>query len=396
MVRKSIENGYSVAPFLLKCYEMVDDESTDPLISWGSTNDSFVIWNESQLSSELLPKYFKHSNFSSFVRQLNIYGFRKTDTDRWEFANDGFIKGQKHLLKNIIRRKHTQHQGPVQQRHSEQKDKNVGSCEENKNDDGLWKEVESLKTDKNVLMQELINLRQHQETSQSKLLLLREQLKGMEKNQQQMLSFIVMAMQSPGFLVQLIQPKNILKHVTEDHEAVAPSDGAIIRYQPPTDEPREPLCVPNSNSVESMEFDLSSDEVKDLFMNIDFTSNQPDEKLIPSENHGLLHGPLIFPDLADGYGMLEQLLASPHRENNGDAKLDTEDPTDSGMELEPTCHTTHLKESDNCKFLIDGSRKSQNLKVEAIATQTQLDNSQNMEILTDQMGLLASESSPQQ
>lgn len=70
---KSVENGASLPPFLVKCYEMVDDESTNELISWTESNDSFMIWNESKFSSQLLPKYFKHNNFSSFVRQLNIY-----------------------------------------------------------------------------------------------------------------------------------------------------------------------------------------------------------------------------------------------------------------------------------------------------------------------------------
>lgn len=72
---KSRENGDdgSVAPFLRKCYEMVDDNSTDSIISWNDTGDCFVIWDMTQFSVQLLPKFFKHSNFSSFMRQLNIY-----------------------------------------------------------------------------------------------------------------------------------------------------------------------------------------------------------------------------------------------------------------------------------------------------------------------------------
>ncbi|KAA8532469.1 hypothetical protein F0562_032502 [Nyssa sinensis] len=371
---KTTEHGSSIPPFLLKCYEMVDDQSTDELISWSSTDDGFIIWNASEFSSELLPKYFKHSNFSSFIRQLNIYGFRKIDTDRWVFANDGFMKGQKHLLKNISRRKQTQ--GLVQRKSSQQKENDVGACEENKNL-GLWKEVECLKTDKNALMQELIKLRQHQQASQSKLVLLREQLQGMEKNQQQMLSFIVMAMQNPGFLVQLLQPKEnnwrmaevgktSLKRVTDDHEAV-PSEGMIVRYQAPMDESPESLYTPTSNSENTLELDLSSDEVNDLFMNIDFMSVPLDEKLLSPESHG----PIIFPDFPDD-GMLEHLLwSSPYLENNEDSELATEECTNSGMDVELMPCGTQPKESDKSKFLTEGSEKSQNLKMETSTFKTQ-------------------------
>lgn len=74
---KSADGGggsSSVAPFLKKCYDMVDDSSTDSIISWSKSGDnSFVISDTTLFSVQLLPKYFKHSNLSSFVRQLNIY-----------------------------------------------------------------------------------------------------------------------------------------------------------------------------------------------------------------------------------------------------------------------------------------------------------------------------------
>ncbi|OWM67256.1 heat stress transcription factor B-3 [Punica granatum] len=92
-------------PFLLKTYMLVEDPATDEVISWNSDGSGFVVWQPPEFARDLLPTLFKHSNFSSFVRQLNTYGFRKVATARWEFCNDMFQKGKKELLCEIRRRK---------------------------------------------------------------------------------------------------------------------------------------------------------------------------------------------------------------------------------------------------------------------------------------------------
>lgn len=65
-------------PFLTKTYQLVDDSSTDEVVSWGSECVTFVVWKPMELARDLLPTYFKHNNFSSFVRQLNTYVRQRT------------------------------------------------------------------------------------------------------------------------------------------------------------------------------------------------------------------------------------------------------------------------------------------------------------------------------
>ena len=68
-----------VKPFISKLHSMVADPNTDDYFTWTSDGSGLTILNVERFVSELLPLYFKHSNLSSFVRQLNTYGFSKID-----------------------------------------------------------------------------------------------------------------------------------------------------------------------------------------------------------------------------------------------------------------------------------------------------------------------------
>lgn len=102
---KDLFKRASPPPFLLKTHMLVEDPGTDHIISWNDQGTAFVVWRPAEFARDLLPTLFKHSNFSSFVRQLNTYGFRKAASGRWEFHNDMFRRGETGLLCEIHRRK---------------------------------------------------------------------------------------------------------------------------------------------------------------------------------------------------------------------------------------------------------------------------------------------------
>jgi heat shock transcription factor len=72
-------------------------------VSWTADGRTFTVWNPDQMEKEQLPNTFKHSNFASFVRQLNNYGFRKCHSDRFEFGVEGFEQGRPELLTALKR-----------------------------------------------------------------------------------------------------------------------------------------------------------------------------------------------------------------------------------------------------------------------------------------------------
>lgn len=107
--------GSNVPAFLAKLWTLVEDPETDPLICWSPEGTSFHVFDQGCFAKEVLPKYFKHNNMASFVRQLNMYGFRKVvhieqggllkpEKDDTEFQHPYFIRGHEHLLENIKRK----------------------------------------------------------------------------------------------------------------------------------------------------------------------------------------------------------------------------------------------------------------------------------------------------
>ena len=56
---------------------MLEETEIVDIVSWGPKGDCFVVKDMNEFTKSVLPRVFKHSNFASFVRQLNKYDFHK-------------------------------------------------------------------------------------------------------------------------------------------------------------------------------------------------------------------------------------------------------------------------------------------------------------------------------
>ncbi|KAK8716415.1 hypothetical protein V6N13_043724 [Hibiscus sabdariffa] len=195
-------------PFLTKTYEMVDDPVTNSLVSWSGSGFSFIVWNPPDFARDLLPAYFKHNNFSSFVRQLNTYGFRKIDPDQWEFANEEFIRGKKHLLKNIYRRK------PVHS-HSSNRLANSSVPLTEKEKKEFEEAIKRLNDDKSRLQLQLQGHQKETQDFRAQVRLLSERFRNMEDRQRRVMASLSHIIDRPDILSQFHSKKRKLLNVTD-------------------------------------------------------------------------------------------------------------------------------------------------------------------------------------
>ncbi|KAK1732904.1 heat shock factor family protein [Skeletonema marinoi] len=95
--------------FPFKLYEMLEyacDSEFISSLSWSADGSAFVIHDKDVMMNGLAPMFFKQTKFRSFTRQLNIWGFVRTETIggvRGGWQHENFLSGRPDLLKGIER-----------------------------------------------------------------------------------------------------------------------------------------------------------------------------------------------------------------------------------------------------------------------------------------------------
>jgi len=186
---KKPKHTKSKPAFVMKLWTMVNDPNNHDLINWFHDGLSFLVTNRELFVQKILPKYFKHSNFASFVRQLNMYGWHKVQDansgslhsdEKWQFINPNFQKDKPELLDKIVRNK------PNDSDQSDQHQQQHGQGNHLNNGGGglppqfdvniLINELNTLKTNQMKITQELSRVRSDNE------LLWKELFNTREKN----------------------------------------------------------------------------------------------------------------------------------------------------------------------------------------------------------------------
>jgi hypothetical protein len=110
-IKKSNNRGRVKIPFPYKLHAMLEGVQHDALchiISWQPHGRAFLVHRPKEFTRQVSETYFKQSKYTSFQRQLNLYGFRRLTRigpDAGAYFHEYFLRGRVYLSDLIIRTK---------------------------------------------------------------------------------------------------------------------------------------------------------------------------------------------------------------------------------------------------------------------------------------------------
>ncbi|KAA8516671.1 hypothetical protein F0562_016823 [Nyssa sinensis] len=292
--------GNPIPPFLSKTFDLVDDPTLDPIISWSSTGQSFVVWDPVEFREGRPSSKFQAQQFLEFCSATKYICF---------------LQGKRHLLKNIQRRKSPQ---------SQQIGSYGGSSTET-GKAGVEGEIEWLRKEKSLMMQEVIELQQQQRGTVQHMEAVNEKLQAAEQRQKQMVSFLAKLLQNPVFLARLQQKEEqrsiasprMRKFVKNQQHETGKSDlsmeGRIVKHRPHL----------GNLTTSSVTPDLNPNAVKQF----------PDNLLLGNLDLGAESMPLQIENITSNeLAVGHELIQPPEQAGEGVSSLGTADSLFKGIE----------------------------------------------------------------
>lgn len=157
-------------------------------------------------------------------------GFRKVDPDRWEFANEWFLRGQKHLLTNVVRKKHSRN--PYTQ--------------------GKYEDL-----DEAELVMEIARLKQEQKALDEELEGMNKRLEATERRPEQMMAFLHRVVEDPDILPRMMLQKERTRRLVGEKKRRVMIPSASSSSSIKTEDEEEGTRGVISSSPESTCFEIA-------------------------------------------------------------------------------------------------------------------------------------------
>eukprot|EP00536_Pseudo-nitzschia_multiseries_P006795 jgi/Psemu1/193912/e_gw1.149.33.1 len=98
----------ATVPFPWKLHRILDDADAkgfNGVISWVPTNNGFKVHKPKVFDSDIMPKYFNHTKYKSFQRQLNMWGFDRVGSGPYKgaYLHRFFLRGKPELCDSMQR-----------------------------------------------------------------------------------------------------------------------------------------------------------------------------------------------------------------------------------------------------------------------------------------------------
>ncbi len=339
--KKSGSSAPKRPAFVMKLWNMVNDKSNGKYISWMSDGKAFQVNDRESFMKYVLPKYFKHNNFASFVRQLNMYGWHKIQDvnsgsllqgdEVWQFENPNFVRGRDDLLDRIVRNK------PAKETEEDELDISA-----------LLAQLESMRKSQKLIEEDLRRVREDNEMLWKENYLARERHKAQSETLNKILRFLATVYGSNGtkFLDHINGPGSpeALNYPEKPSSALQTQDVYNYNYGPQAYRPRSNVAsngrlmisneaysskVPSLSSMKSMSEAMARDakasqeaqEIQEIHRGPENRNDPYLNDMILPQSPALAGSPKgFFPELSHTPQIKYQPLATHHTQNNSRAE----------------------------------------------------------------------------